>query len=110
MTSSVEFTVSLIPHYSTPKPGVTVTMTNCKFGQRAPIRLVRRFPLGPGQSLGGRPGKLVWSLKSVPAKPAKPKLRVRLAIPKGIKTFCLQTSMYDNFTKKTVNTTNRVPL
>jgi hypothetical protein len=111
LKTTVGLTVFILPSYSTPKPGVTVTMTNCKFGQRAPIRLVRRFgTLGSGQSLHGRPGNLVWELKTVPAKPAKPKLRLGLAVPKGVKTFCIQTSMYDNFTKKIVKTTNRVPL
>jgi hypothetical protein len=108
LTSSVEFTVRLVPHYSTPKPGVTVTMTNCKSGQQAPIRLVRRFAiLG---SLRARPGELVWSLESIPAKPATRKLRLRLAIPKGVTKFCLHTSMYDKFTKTNVNTNNRVPI
>jgi hypothetical protein len=108
LTSSVEFTVRLTPHYSTPKPGVTVTMTNCPSGQQAPIRLVHRF--GTLGSLRARPGKLVWSLESIPAKPATRKLRLRLAIPKGVTKFCLHTSMYDKFTKTTVNTNNRVPI
>jgi hypothetical protein len=108
LTSSVEFTVRLTPHYSTPKPGVIVTMTNCPSGQQAPIRLVRRF--GTLGSLRARPGKLVWSLESIPAKPATRKLRLRLAVPKGVTKFCLHTSMYDNFTKTTVNTNNRVPV
>jgi hypothetical protein len=108
LTSSVEFTVRLIPQYSTPKPGVTVTMTNCKSGQQAPIRLIRRF--GTLGSLRARPGKLVWSLESIPAKPATRKLRLRLAVPKGVTKFCLHTSMYDKFTKTTVNTNNRVPV
>jgi hypothetical protein len=108
LTTTVEFSVILTPSYSTPKPGVTVTMTNCKSGQRAPIRLVRRF--GTVGSLQAKPGKLVWSLESIPAKPAKRKLRVRLAVPKGVKTFCLHTSLYDKFTKTTVNTNNRVPI
>jgi hypothetical protein len=111
VTSAVAFTITISPSYSTPKPGVTVTMTNCKSGQRAPIRLVRRIgTLGPNQSLRARPGKLVWNLSSVPAKPAKPTLRLRLAIPKGVNTFCTFTSVYDTFTKDTVNITTRVPL
>jgi hypothetical protein len=108
LTKSVALTVRLNPSYSTPKPGVTVTMTNCGSGQ---IRLVRRLgSLGPGQSFRARPGKFVWTLTSVPAKPAKPKLSMRLAVPKGVKTLCVRTSMYDNFTKQTVNLTNRIPL
>jgi hypothetical protein len=108
LTATVEFTVVLTPSYSTPKPGVIVTMTNCKSGQQAPIRLVRRF--GSLGSLRARPGKLVWTLETIPAKPVKRKLRLRLAVPKGVKTFCLHTSMYDKFTKTTVNTNNRVPI
>jgi hypothetical protein len=108
LTTTVEFTVVLTPSYSTPKPGVIVTMTNCKSGQQAPIRLVRRF--GTLGSLRARPGKLVWNLESIPAKPAKRKLRLRLAVPKGVTKFCLHTSMYDKFTKTTVNTNNRVPI
>ena len=83
-------------------------MTNCKSGQQAPIRLVRRF--GSLGSLRARPGKLVWNLAIIPAKPAKRKLRLRLAVPKGVTKFCLHTSMYDKFTKTTVNTNNRVPI
>jgi hypothetical protein len=110
-TSTVAFTVILIPSYSTAKPGVKVTMTNCKSGQKAPIRLVRRAGgLGAGRSLQAHPGKIVWSLNSVPAKPAKPKLHLWLAVPKGVKNFCLHTSMYDNNTKTTVNVNNRVPI
>lgn len=108
LTTTVEVTVTLTAVYSTPKPGVAVTLTNCKSGQRAPIRLVRRF--GNLGHLQAKPGKLVWSLDSIPAKPAKRKLRVRLAVPTGVKTFCFQTSMFDNFTKTTVTATNRVPI
>jgi hypothetical protein len=111
LTTTVEFTAVLIPSYNESKPGVVVTMTNCKSGQKAPIRMVRRFgTLGPGQTLRARPGKLVWTLEKVPAKPAKRKLRFRLAVPKGVKTFCLATSMFDNFTKTTVNLRNSVPI
>jgi hypothetical protein len=111
LTKTVAFTLILTPSYSTPKPGVIVTMTNCKSGQAAPIRLVRRLgTLGAGRSLQAHPGKLVWSVETVPAKPAKPRLRLRLAIPKGVKKLCVQTSMYDNFTKQTVNMTTKVPL
>ena len=110
-TKNVAFTLVLSPSYTTSKPGVTVTMTNCKSGQKAPIRLLSRSGgLGAGRSLQAHPGKIVWTLSAVPAKPAKPKLRMRLAIPAGAKKFCLQTSMYDSFTKSTVNMTTRVPL
>jgi hypothetical protein len=110
-TSSVAFSVILLPSYNVSKPGVTVTMTNCKTGQKAPIRVVRRSGgLGGGRSLQAHPGKIVWKLNSVPAKPAKPKLQLWLAVPKGVKNFCLHTSMYDNFTKTTVNVNNRVPI
>jgi hypothetical protein len=108
LTTTVEFTTILTPSYSTPKPGVIVTMTNCKSGQQAPIRLVRRF--GTLGALQARPGKLVWSVESIPAKPTKRKLRLRLAVPKGVKTFCLHTSMYDKFSKTTVDVQNRVPI
>jgi hypothetical protein len=108
---SIAFTLRLTPSYSTPKPGVTVTMTNCKSGQRVPIHLIRHVgALGAGQSLKAHLGKIVWSLTSVPAKPAKPTLRLRLTAPKGVKTFCTVTSMYDQFTKKTVKITSRVPV
>jgi len=60
--------------------------------------------------LRAKPGKLVWSLESIPAKPATRKLRLRLAVPAGVRKFCLHTSMYDKFTKTTVNTNNTVPV
>jgi hypothetical protein len=108
LTKSVALTVRLTPSYSTPKPGVTVTITKCGAAQ---VRLVRRLgSLGAGQSFRASSGKLVWTLASVPAKPAKPNLSLRLAVPKGVKTLCVRTSMYDNFTKQTVNVTNRIPL
>jgi len=104
----VAVTVRLSPSYSTPKPGVTVTMTKCGAAQ---VRLVQRLGgLGSGQTFRAQPGKLVWTLASVPAKPAKPTLSLRLAVPKGAKTLCVQTSMHDNYTKQTVNVTNRIPL
>jgi hypothetical protein len=110
-TGNVAFTLVLTPSYATPKPGVQVTMTNCKFGQKAPIRLIRRIgPLGPGRTLTARPGKIVWTVGTVPGKPAKPKLRLRLALPAGVNKFCMLTSMYDSFTKQTVQQTTRVPV
>jgi len=108
LTTSVALTVRLSPSYSTSKPGVTVTMTKCGAAQ---VLLVRRLgSLGSGQTFRAQPGKLVWTLASVPAKPAKPTLNLRLAVPKGAKTLCVHTSMYDNYTKQTVNVTNRIPL
>ena len=110
-TANVAFTFTLSPSYSSPKPGVRVTMTNCKTGKQAPIRLLRRVgPLGAGQTLSGRAGKYVWTVPTVPGKPAQPKLHLRLAIPTGPQKFCLLTSMYDSYTKSTVNQTTRVPL
>jgi hypothetical protein len=108
LTTSVALTVRLSPSYSTSKPGVTVTMTKCGAAQ---VRLVRRLGgLGSGQTFRASAGKLVWTLASVPAKPAKPTLNLRLAVPKGAKTLCVRTSMYDSYTKQTVNVTNRIPL
>ena len=107
-TSTVAFDVILSPSYRKAKPGVKVTMTNCKSGQKAPIRLVSRS--GSLGSVQARPGKIVWTLNSVPGKPAKPKLSMRLAVPNGVKKFCLATSMYDSYTKTTVKVTNRVPI
>jgi len=111
VNSAVAFTLIVIPSNSTPKPGVTVTMTNCKSGQPTPIRLIRRIGrLGANQSLRAQPGKLVWNVSTVPAKPARAKLRLRLAIPDGVTRFCAFASMYDTYTKKTTNVTMRVPL
>ena len=109
--NAVAFSLIVIPSNSTPKPGVTVTMTNCKSGQQAPIRLIRRVgALGANQSLQAHPGKIVWNVGSVPAKPARAKVRLRLAIPNGVKRFCSFVSMYDTYTKKTTNIRMRVPL
>jgi hypothetical protein len=101
----------VIPSNSTPKPGVVVTLTNCKQGQRAPIRLVRRIGrLGPNQSLSAHPGKIVWTVGTVPARPTKPTLRLRLALPAGTTRFCAFASMHDTYTKTTTNIKTRVPL
>ena len=109
VTNAVAFTLVLSPSYTTAKPGVTVTMTTC--GQGPKIRLVRRLgALGNGQSLQARPGRIVWSVANVPAKPAKAKLRLRLASPQGRKSLCVHTSMYDQYTKSTIDLTNKVPL
>jgi hypothetical protein len=110
-TGDVAFTFTLTPSYSSPKPGVRVTLSNCKTGKQAPIRVLRRIgPLGAGQTLSGRRGKYVWSVPTVPAKPVQPKLRLRMALPAVGAKFCLLTSMYDSYTKQTVNQTTRVPL
>ena len=79
-TSSVALHVTLSPSYSTAK---------------------RRS--GGGGSLHAGKGTLVWTLSSVPGRPAKPQLNLTLAAPKGRKTLCVSTSMYDNYTRKTVN-------
>jgi len=108
LTTSVALTVNLAPSYNKPKPGVVVTMTNCGSGG---LKVVRRIgTLGANQTFRASSGKIVWTVKTVPAKPAKPKLSLRLAIPKSGKTLCVRTSMYDNYTKKTVKATNRIPL
>jgi hypothetical protein len=112
VTTSVAFTLIVTPAYSTRKPGVTVTMTNCKSGQRAPIRLLRRSnTLHRGESFRARPGKIVWDITTLPGKPVKRKLHLNLAIPKGnLKKFCTTTTMYDKLTKNSATITTRVPL
>jgi hypothetical protein len=111
VTTSVAFALIITPSYGAPKPGVTVTMTNCKTGQRAPIRLLRRAGLHPGETLRARPGKIVWDIKTIPGKPAKRKLRLWLAIPKSSPAkFCTSTTMYDKLTKNSATITTRVPL
>ena len=96
-TSSVALHVKLSPSYSTAKPGVVVTMRSCG----GALKLLRRS--GGGGSLHASKGTLVWTLSSVPGRPAKPQLNLTLAAPKGRKTLCVSTSMYDNYTRKTVN-------
>ena len=107
-TSSVALHVALRPSYSTSKPGVVVTMRNCT---GVPLKLLRRSGgLGAGQSLHASNGKLVWTLSAVPGRPASPKLNLILAPPQGKKTLCVSTSMYDNYTRKTVSIRTAVPL
>lgn len=101
-TSSVALHVTLSPSYSTSKPGVVVTMRSCG----GSLRLLRRA--GGGGSLHASKGKLVWTLSAVPGRPAKPQLNLTLAAPKGLNTLCVSTSMYDNYTRKTV--TLRTPI
>jgi len=96
-TTSVALHVTLTPSYATAKPGVVVTMRSCG----GSLKLLRRS--GGGGSLHASQGKLVWALSAVPGKPAKPKLNLTLAAPKGRKTLCVSTSMYDNYTRKTVS-------
>lgn len=109
--TSVEFGLIITPSYSTPKPGVTVTMTNCKHGQRAPIRVVRRAGVHPGETLSVKPGKVVWNVKTLPGKPKKRKVRLWFAIPANVgSTFCAVTTMYDKLTKNSATITTRVPL
>jgi hypothetical protein len=107
-TSSVAFNLTLSPSYSTRKPGVVVTMTSCN---NASLKLLRRVGrLGSGQTLRARPGRIVWSLNTVPGKPAKPKLALKLAAPSGKSKLCVRASMYDNYTKKTININTPIPL
>jgi hypothetical protein len=107
-TSSVALNLTLSPSYSTRKPGVVVTMTSCN---NAKLKLLRRVGgLGSGQSLHARTGQIVWTLKNVPGKPAKPKLALKLVAPKGQSKLCVRASMYDNYTKKTININTPIPL
>jgi hypothetical protein len=107
----VALTLVLTPSFDTPKPGVTVTMTNCRPGRGAPIRLLRRLrPLGFGQTLKAQRGKIVWTVQTVPARPAKAKLRLMLVKPNGQSRLCVRTSMDDRSTNSTVNLTNDIPL
>jgi hypothetical protein len=107
-TSSVALNLTLSPSYATRKPGVVVTMTSCN---NATLKLLRRVGgLGAGQSLRARPGRIVWSLSTVPGKPARPKLALKLAAPKGKSKLCVRASMYDNYTKKTININTPIPL
>ena len=107
-TTSVALNLTLSPSYATSKPGVVVTMTSCN---NASLKLLRRVGgLGSGQSLRSRPGRIVWTLSSVPGKPAKPKLSLKLAAPTGKSQLCVRSSMYDNFTKKTIAIRTPIPL
>ncbi len=107
-TSSVALNLTLSPSYGTRKPGVVVTMTSCN---NATLKLLRRVGgLGVGQSLRARPGRIVWSLRTVPGKPAKPKLALKLAAPANKSKLCVRSSMYDNYTKKTVAINTPIPL
>jgi hypothetical protein len=100
--------LTLSPSYSTRKPGVVVTMTTCN---NASLRLIRRVStLGAGQTLRARPGRIVWSVSTVPGKPAKPKLALKLAAPAGKSKLCVRSSMYDNYTKKTIAINTPIPL
>ncbi len=112
VTTAVAYTLIVTPSYSVSKPGVTVTMTNCKSGQQAAIRIKRRFgTLHSGETVHAGPGKIVWDLQTIPGKPAKRKLRLNLVIPSGnLKTFCTVTTMYDKLTKNSASITTRVPL
>jgi hypothetical protein len=83
-------------------------MTSCN---NATLKLLRRVGgLGVGQSLRARPGRIVWSLRTVPGKPAKPKLALKLAAPANKSKLCVRSSMYDNYTKKTVAINTPIPL
>ena len=107
-TTAVALNLTLRPSYATRKPGVVVTMTSCN---NASLKLLRRVsPLGSGQSLRARLGRIVWSVASVPAKPAKPALRLQLRVPSGKAKLCVRSSMYDNYTKKTIDITTPIPL
>jgi len=112
VNTSVAFTLIVTPSYSTSKPGVTVTMTNCKTGQKAPIRVLRRsHNLHPGETFRARPGKITWDITTLPGRPAKRKLHLFLAIPANAPVkFCTVTTMYDKLTKNSATITTRVPL
>ena len=107
-TTSVALNLTLSPFYASAKPGVVVTMRNCT---GAALKLIRRSGgLGAGQSLHAASGRLVWNVSSVPGKPAKPKLGLILAPPKGKSTLCVATSMFDNYTHQTVSIRTAIPL
>ena len=107
-TTSVALNLTLSPSYSTSKPGVVVTMTSCN---NASLKLLRHVgSLGAGQSLHAQPGRIVWRLSAVPGKPAKPKLALKLAAPTNKSKLCIRSSMYDNYTRKTINIRTPIPL
>jgi hypothetical protein len=108
---NVAFKLTLTPSYPTAKPGVTVTMTNCKYSSAPPIRVVAYTGgVGPGQTLRARPGRVVWDLRAIPAAPTKRLLLLRLHAPNGQTRLCVQTSMYDRYTRSTTKLVNNVPL
>jgi len=107
-TTSVALNLTLSPSYSTSKPGVVVTLTSCN---NTSLKLLRRVGrLGSGQSLRARPGRIVWSLTAVPGKPTRPRLALMLAAPSGKSKLCVRSSMFDNYTRKTINITTPIPL
>ena len=107
-TTAVALNLTLSPSYATSKPGVVVTMTSCN---NASLKLLRHVgSLGSGQSLHAKPGRIVWSVASVPGKPARPKLSLQLGVPTGKAKLCVRSSMYDNYTKKTININTPIPL
>ena len=107
-TTSVALNLTVTPSYSSQKPGVVVTMTSCN---NTSLKLLRRLNrLGPGQTLRVHPGQIVWSLAKVPARPAKPRLSLRLKAPANKPKLCVRSSMYDNYTKKTIAINTPIPL
>ena len=84
-------------------------MTSCN---NATLKLLRHVgSLGSGQSLHARTGSIVWSLSSVPGKPAEAEAsRLKLAAPKDKAKLCVRASMYDNYTKKTIKHDTPIPL
>ena len=105
---AVALNLTLSPSYATRKPGVVVTMTSCN---NASLKLLRHVgSLGSGQSLHAtaRPDRLEPRQRSRQAGEAEAALK--LAAPKGKSKLCVRSSMYDNYTKKTININTPIPL
>jgi hypothetical protein len=113
INDQVRIGLSVIPHYRVTKPGVVVTLTNCRLGQQIPLKVVDSPALMDGNfQLSYRPGRVTWKILRAPAKPDTATINLALALPHG-KTgpkFCVHVAMHDNYTGQTVNRDLRIPI
>lgn len=113
INDQVRVNLTLVPRYRVSKPGVQVTLTNCRLGQTAPLRVVDYPALMDGNyALSFKPGKLTWKVSRTPARPDTATMKLALALPQG-KTgpyFCFHVSMHDSYTHKTKGFDLRVPI
>lgn len=109
----VNVILTIVPHYHVSKPGVQVTLTNCRLGQQTPLKVVSSPALMDGNyDLTFKPGKAIWKIGRTPALPDTAMMKLALALPHG-KTgpeFCFHVRAHDNYTGKGYGYDIRVPI
>jgi len=113
VNDQVRVNLKVLPYYRVTRPGVQVTLTNCRLGQQIPLKVVDSPALMDGNyDLTFKPGKAIWKIGRTPVLPDTAMMKLALALPHG-KTgpeFCFHVRAHDNYTGKGYGYDIRVPI